>query len=163
MQSYRHFSQFSPWLLCSQITAFLFKLSFYSLSNSISTSDLVMGADRCEMTICISKLIISVYYPGETQAVARENNKSKRQKDPVCVGSRFTLFCRRVHIFCEQAFFAPASPDHNLSVRLGNVVSDTFAWHQYLKPSDLVPTRSGRGGGGGTWGILTDSWLQRGS
>lgn len=81
----------------------LFLLSFYVLSNNISASGLVIEVDCCEMTICNSKLIISLYYWAEMQTIMTKHSartqQTVRQKDPT-VGFpvlHFTLCPQRPH------------------------------------------------------------------
>lgn len=102
-------------LLGCYVKAFLFfvffKLSFYMLSNDISTSDVVIEVDCCEMTICNSKLIISFYYEAEIQAIMMTKHSARkqqihRQKDPA-LGfpvSDFTLLSA-VFIFSMPKLF----------------------------------------------------------
>lgn len=86
----------------------LFLLSFYVLSSDISASDLVIEVDCCEMTICNSKLIISLYYWAEMQAIMTKHSARKqqsiRQKAPALGISSVTFHPLSATFTYDQAF-----------------------------------------------------------
>lgn len=96
----------------------LFLLSFHMLSNDISASDLVIEVDCCEMTICNSKLIISLYYWAEMQAIMTKHSARKQQtvrqkhSTPGFPVSHFSLCLPCSHKI--NLFFDRAPSDHNL-------------------------------------------------
>lgn len=73
------------------VNTIFFLLSFCMLSNDISAPDLVIKADYCEMTICNSKLIISLYYWAESMLSWHEHEKNKRIPTLGLQVSNFTL------------------------------------------------------------------------
>lgn len=84
----------------------LFLLSFCVLSNDISAPDLVIKADCCEMTICNSKLIISLYYWAESTLSWHEHEKNKRVPTLGLQVSNFTLLSA-AYIFSVWLSFLP--------------------------------------------------------
>lgn len=140
------------------VNTFFFLTHFYVLSNDISASNLVIEVDCCEMTICNSKLIISLYYCAEMQAImtVHENNKSTDKRS-----QHRDLQCQISPFFLSVAFIFSVTDLDLITICditgwLRNTILWYPVWQQCLKHPDLAQTRSG----GRVQGTLTDSWLQ---